>query len=338
MNRVLVTGGTGFIGRHLVERLTNRETVVRRLVRDLGRGSETAMPGLEFAVGDVTDRGSLDEAVRGVDVVYHLAGRTLALSPGEFHQVNAEGTRNLAAACAARTSPPSLVFVSSLAAAGPSTDERPRVEEDAPAPVSDYGRSKWAAERALRSFAGSVPITVFRPPGVFGPRERHMLALFRSVRRGWNVVPVRTPLRLSFVHVEDLVDGLLLGAERGARLTPEGDRTGDTSRGLYYVAFDESPTYAELGALIKSAIGRASITTVRLPSAIGFAAASVSEVIARARRRPSLLNLDKMREAAAGSWTCNPGRAARELGFRPKATLLERLRETAQWYEAEGWL
>jgi nucleoside-diphosphate-sugar epimerase len=330
MARALVTGASGFIGRHLVERLVGGGFDVRCLVRD---PSTLAKPGVEAVRGDLTDRGSLDAAVRGVDVVYHLAGRTLALSAGELHRVNAEGTRDLGAACASRTSPPVLVFVSSLAAAGPSIGERPLVEEDSAAPVSDYGRSKWAAERALRAFGGSVPITVVRPPGVFGPRERHMLALFRSVDRGWNVVPVRTPLRMSFVHVEDLVGALVRSAEVGARLWPV-----DASRGVYYVAFEEGPTYAELGEQIASALGRASLRTVRMPSAVGFAVAGASEMIARARRRPSLLNLDKMREAAAGSWTCNPARAARELDFRPPKTFSERLRETANWYRAEGWL
>ena len=81
------------------------------------------------------------------------------------------------------------------------------------------------------------------------------------------------------------------------------------------MGFDESPTYADLGEMIAQALGRESLTTVRLPSTIGFAVADVSDVVARARRRPSLLNLDKMREATAGSWTCDPGRAGRELGF-----------------------
>lgn len=335
MARALVTGATGFIGRHLVERLAKDGTDVRCLVHQNEQAGRLPVPGVELVRGNVTVLDSLVEAVRGVDIVYHLAGRTLALSAGEFHQVNAEGSRNLAAACAAMPSPPVLVFVSSLAAAGPSTADRPLVEEDSPAPVSEYGRSKWAAERALRSFASSVPITVLRPPGVFGSREKYMLALFRSASKGWNIVPVRTPLRMSFVHVEDLVDGLILGAKRGGRLSFDA---GDASRGVYYVAFDESPTYSELGTMIGSVLGRVSLTTVRLPSAVGFAAAGVSEVIARARRRPSLLNLDKMREAAAGMWTCDPARARRELGFRPRTTLIERLRETAEWYLAEGWL
>ena len=170
MAKVLVTGGTGFIGRHLVERLVERGDDVTCLVRNVKRAAVLGDLDVRSAIGDVTDAESLDDAVAGAEVVYHLAGATLVFSAEQFHRVNETGARNVADACAAQSTPPVLVFVSSLAAAGPTTPEQPRVESDLPNPVSNYGKSKWAGEQRLMEMAAKLPITIVRPPIVIGPR------------------------------------------------------------------------------------------------------------------------------------------------------------------------
>jgi nucleoside-diphosphate-sugar epimerase len=337
MSLALVTGATGFIGRHLVERLSASNTEVRCLL-NIKEGIDS-LSGLdvELVRGDITRPDTMASAFRGVDVVYHLAGKTLASSAEEFHRVNAEGTRLVAEACARQATPPVLVFVSSLAAAGPSPFDQPRDETEPPRPVSHYGRSKQAAEAALKRLSDRLPITVLRPPGVFGPRERYMLGLFRSVRKGVSFVPCLTPFRLSLIDVRDLVGALLLASARGHRLSPElGGES--AAEGIYFVASPETPTYHELGQEIAHALGRHSVRTIRLPGSFGYALAGIAEVAARLRGRPFLLNFDKMREAVAGSWTCRTERAARELVFHPGASLSERLRQTAEWYRENGWI
>jgi nucleoside-diphosphate-sugar epimerase len=319
--------------------LTASNTEVRCLLH-IGEGIGP-LSGLdvELVRGDITRPDTMGSMFRGVDVVYHLAGRTLAFSAEDFHRVNAEGTRLVAEACARQATPPVLVFVSSLAAAGPSPFDHPRDEAEPARPVSHYGRSKQAAEGALKRLSDRLPITVLRPPGVFGPREPYMLGLFRSVRRGVSFVPCLTPFRLSLIDVRDLVEALLLAAARGRRLSPEpGDEDESASRGIYFVASPETPTFHELGQEIARALGRRPVRTVRLPGSFGYALAGFAEVAARLRGRPFLLNFDKMREAVAGSWTCRTERAARELEFHPGASLSERLRQTAEWYRENGWI
>jgi nucleoside-diphosphate-sugar epimerase len=341
MNRVLVTGATGFIGRHLVERLLASGVEVRCLLRVREGTALPLGPEITPVRGDITRPETLANAVEGVDVVYHLAGKTLAFSAAEYDRINAEGTRLVAEACARRPSPPVLVFVSSLAAAGPSPFDAPRDESEPSRPVSNYGRSKQAAEAALRSLADRVPITVLRPPGVFGPREPYMLGLFRSVQRGISLVPSLSPFRISLIDVRDLVEALFLAAPRGRRLLPElatGNGDESDSRGIYFIADPETPTYAGLGQEVALAVGRRSVRTIRLPGPLGFALAAAAELPARVRGRPFLLNLDKMREAVAGSWTCRTDRARLELGFQPAASLADRLRQTACWYRDHGWL
>src|SRR5215467_2172732 len=121
MARVLVTGATGFIGRHLVRRLVERGDQVRCLVRCLDHRALLAgdpLPSpVECVLGDITVRESLDRAVAGIETVYHLAGATLVIQLSNFRLVNSRGTRYLAEACARCSIPPTFVYISSLAAA-----------------------------------------------------------------------------------------------------------------------------------------------------------------------------------------------------------------------------
>jgi nucleoside-diphosphate-sugar epimerase len=293
-----------------------------------------------LAWGDVTDHESLVQAVRGKSIVYHVAGCLWTPRIADFYQVNEEGTRNLLKACSQMDRPPVVVIVSSLAAAGPSLPHRPRIETDPPAPVSHYGRSKRWAEVAARDFAHTVPVTVVRPPIVLGDGDRYGLAMFKSVARiGRHFVPSRTPQRYSVIHVHDLIEAIALAAERGSRLAPRSACGPEAdSRGIYFVAGEESPTYAELGRMIGEALGRKRTRIVRIPMAMTWAIALVIEAGMRVFRKAQFLNLDKAREIAAGSWTCSAQKARRELGFRTAAPLSERLCQTAAWYRRFGWL
>jgi len=335
MGRALVTGGSGLIGSHLVEHLLSEGDEVRVLLRDAGRPGWLSSKTVDVASGDVTDSRALDRAVQGTDVVYHVAGRTLSFSEQGFNQVNQAGTANVAAACARRTSPPVLVAVSSLAAAGPSLAGRPRVEADRPAPITAYGRSKLRGEEALRNYAGQMPITIIRPPGVFGPRELYLLRMFKLVSRGWYVTVGSGALEISLVEVRDLAAGLRLAASRGRRLAEAPD---EPSTGVYFLAQPERPTLDELAAIVARALDRPVPRPIRVPVLVAWCVAAAAEVAARVRRQPGYVCFDKVREARAGCWTCSPERAERELGARSRHDLAEGLRQTAVWYRERGWI
>ncbi len=335
MTKVLVTGANGFIGWNLVARLVRRGDDVTCLVRSTSRCETLATFDVRKVHGDVTDPESLANAVRHVDVVYNLAGRTRAMHPRHLYLVNEIGAANVADACAARTSPPVLVHVSSLAAAGPSRADRPLIEADPPQPVSQYGKSKLASERQLRQRAARLPISVVRPPIVFGPGDHDCLPMFKSVRLRLHFVPGYKPERFSLIDVGDLAELLTRTAEQGVRL----DGLEDSScQGVYYATSPETPTYVELGRLIAQAMSRHRVLVVRTPHALGWLLAGVNIVRARIIRRQLLINIDKMREATAGSWTCCGDRAAEQLQFRPAESLPHRLSQCAQWYRQHGWL
>ncbi len=335
MTHVLVTGASGFIGHHLVKYLTGRGHEVTCLVRPSSDRSriETFRP--RFAVGDVTDRSAIRAALDGVDVVYHLAGATKCLRPSDFQRTNEEGTRNVAASCSAFDSPPTLVYVSSLAAAGPSTAQRRRTEADVASPVSNYGRSKLAGETIAREYAADVPISIVRPPIVLGEADRDGFEMFKGIAQwGVHLVPSLFDDRVSVIHAEDLAAALLMAANHGRRvLSTTGSNTG-----IYFAAADEAPTYADLGRMIGKALGRERILVIRNLKTSVWCIAAINEIIAQIRRRPHILSLDKAREATAGSWTCSANALRMETGFAPACSLQQRLYETARWYVEQGWL
>jgi nucleoside-diphosphate-sugar epimerase len=338
MAKVLITGSNGFIGSHLAEALLARGHEVTCLVRNTSRLERLQPLRVRLAYGDITERESLAAAIPGHDLVFQLAASLFPLRTADFYRVNEEGVRNVAWACAQPTSPPVLVMVSSLAAMGPSDGRRPRVESDPPAPVSHYGRSKLAGELAARDWAHAVPMTIVRPAIVFGESDMLMLAMFRPIARlGLHLVPGRQAHRVSLIHVQDLVSLLILAAERGKRLDGQAADPSAAARGCYFAACGEDLTYAELGRRIAEALDRR-VWVVHTGRPVVWTVAGLLTALAWLRRKSWYFNVDKAREALAGSWTCSPQSAVSELGFAPAAPLAQRLRQTAQWYRQKGWL
>jgi len=322
--KVCVTGATGFVGGHLIRALQRRADTITCLVRDLDRGAALG-PDIRLVRGDLFDRAALAEACREAEIVYHVAGRISARSEAEFLVANRDGTANvLRAAAEAATSIHRFVYVSSIAAGGPSRPGSPVDETRAPAPVTPYGRSKTAAEAVVR--AGAVPWTIVRPPVVYGERDRETLTLFRLARLGLGIVVGDGSQELSLVYAGDLADALIAA---GTSATTAGR--------IYYAAHPNPTTSRALVLAVGRAVGRRPMV-LTIPGTVARGVLWTIGSLAHFAGQATVLSVDKLPEFLAPAWTFTSQALARDAGWVAATDLETGLGRTAQWYREAGWL
>lgn len=322
---VLVTGGTGFIGSHLVDSLMGRGGVeIFALVRDPGRlRGLSGKPGLRILKGDLF---SIPPLPSSLEVVFHLAGLTKAVKSNDYYTVNRKGTASLFQNLLDRGLRPRVVHLSSLAAGGPSSPSRAVREDDPPRPVSPYGESKLQAEEAALSYRKEIPVTVLRVAAVYGPRDEDFLVYFKYVKKG--LLPLFGPGKkyLSLCCVHDLVRAM----DISSRLEAAAGEVFNIADGTPY-------SWEDIGRSAAEAMGK-KVLPVRVPMWAAYLAASGSEIVSKLTGKPTPLNRSKYRDMKQPGWVANVRKAKELLGFETARPLDETIRETVQWYERNGLL
>ncbi len=323
--RCLITGANGFLGSHLAKALSARGDTVRCLVREGSDASALANLPVERAAGDVTRPETLNDAMKGIDTVFHLAGIRRAAGRQAFIDANAEGTRHVAEAMV-KAGARRLVFCGSLAASGPSTALRPRLEQDPFCPEEPYGESKALGEQIAFSYGDRLEVTSIRPSRILGPLDHENLTFFRLAKRGVILQIGGGPRPLSMVDVDDVVAQLLLQA--GAR-----EAVGEA----FFSSSDETISLEGVMELAAKAFGVRARSIYLPPWALG-ALGETTDVVTKVTGTKLPLNRKLARQLLAPGWTCSIGKAKRMLGYRPVRTIAESIERSAESYVQAGWL
>ncbi|MBD5607551.1 MAG: NAD-dependent epimerase/dehydratase family protein [Desulfovibrio sp.] len=320
--KILVTGGSGFLGRHLLPLLLEKGAEVSCLVRDPGKIADSRV---RIIKGDLADGTGLAEAVADQDAIIHMAALLFGFGWNDYLRANSRAAENLVRS-ADRAS--RLVFVSSLAASGPSIEGAR--ETDPENPVSAYGWSKLLSEKIIQSaFPDAL---IFRPPIIYGSGDRGLLPIFRSAGKGFAPSPgLRDEFPASAIHADDVARAIILGIKREAR-------------GVYHLSDHETRSMNDLYRAMGEAQGVRSVKTLRLPLPLMKVAAAATGVFGKLAKsiglasRPPQWNLDKYREAAQIGWIANTEKIARDLDFAPEIDLRKGMAEAVAGYRAQGWL
>lgn len=323
----LVTGGTGFVGSHIVDQLLEKRYSVRCLIRKSSDTKWLNGKPIEFVYGDLFDEIAMEQAVRGVDYIYHSAGLTKAKTKEEYYRANATGTKNLLETTI--THNPNLkrfVHVSSGAAVGPSQTKTPIDEAAQPHPLTTYGKSKSQAEEECARVSDKLPITIVRPPAVFGERDKDVFEFFNTFAKGLQPMVGFSEKYVSLIHVTDLVRGMILAGE-----------SLNTIGQTYFITSKEVYGWKEIGEVTRSVMNRRALR-LRIPEAGIYIIAAFAEFFSMFSPKPALINFEKARDMVQNYWTFSHEKAKRDFGFEQHLSLEEGIRRTVEWYKREGWL
>jgi len=296
-----ITGGTGFVGGHLLRMAVE----AGHQVRALARRAQPPMAGVTWVHGALDAPDSLSRLVEGAQAVIHVAG-VINGDREAFRTGNIVGTENMVEA-AAHAGIRRFIHISSLAAREPS--------------LSTYGWSKAISEEPVIAAGGNW--TIIRPPAIYGPGDREMLELFKAARRG--IVPLPRGTRLSVIAVEDLCRLILacLTSELSSARTYEPD---DGVEGGWDAA--------DLARAIGDAVGRR-VIAVPLPKSALVVGSMIDSAL---RGKRAKLTRDRVAYFCHPDWTASPLARPSDEVWRPEIETRAGLAATAQWYRAEGWL
>jgi dihydroflavonol-4-reductase len=324
---VLVTGGNGFIGSHLVDSLLSLGCNVHCLVRKSSNLRWLSSPKIQFHFVDLADPDFKIPNLPDIDFVFHCAGLTKAKNRKEYFDINSTVCSSLYEQCLSyKGSIKGIVHLSSLAAAGPGKDEQLVDEATALNPITFYGQSKKAGEEVALKYSASLPIKVIRPPVVYGPREENLYTFFKLVKKGWGLQIGRSPKKLSLIYVADLVQAMIMVCDPRAE-----------QKKVYFVTDGETYSWQEVAKAAADKMN-VSMKALTIPESILIPIAIFFEVLAMLSAKPALFDRQRMIDIRQSCWTASPENFFRDFDFTPQFNLTTGLAHTLDWYVKQKWL
>lgn len=345
--KILVTGASGFIGSFLCEEGLKRGMETWAGMRERSSKRWLTDERLHFATLDMTDKDTLHgqleackEQVGRWDVVIHAAGATKCLRREDFYLHNYECTKHLVNTLDELDMlPEQFLYVSSLSVLGPIRDQQKEdgsyddmVATDEPRPNTAYGMSKVESERFLaekrRETDGRFHYTIFRPTGVYGPREKDYFMMAKSIKGHIDFAVGYKRQVLTFVYVRDLV---------GAIFTAIGQREKADGK-AYFISDGHNYPSRAFSDLIQQELGVKRVWHIKAPLWLLRTISAVAEAGSKLTGKPSTLNGDKYRIMCQRNWQCDISPLRDELGFMPEWPLERGVKECMDWYKENKWI
>ncbi len=324
---VVVTGANGFVGSHLVDLLLSKGYKVRCIVRKTSNLKWLEGKNIEIHDCGLFDQKGLERAFDGAEYIYHVAGVVKSKKPEGYFKGNVETTRNLLeTALKYKENIKKFLIVSSQTASGPSLNGKPVDEEAECHPITTYGKSKLAEEELARSYMDRLPVTICRAPAVFGERDTEILIFFKTFNKGLMTTIGFDKKKISLIHVNDLVNGFYLAGES------------DRSAGeIYFISSEKYYTWEEIGEVTAKVLKKKAVH-VKVPHSIVYTIAAFAQAFAGLSNKAATLNIEKARDITQNSWTCDTGKAVKELNYHQNISLEDGIGRTCEWYKQMKWL
>ncbi|MFC2165213.1 NAD-dependent epimerase/dehydratase family protein [Acidobacteriota bacterium] len=323
--KIFVTGGTGFIGSHLVDHFLNyKDTEIYALVRDINNLKWLSGLNLIPLKGDLLNLPALPS---DIDYVFHIAGSIKAYKMDDYYTVNLQGTASIfQSLISQRILPKKVVYLSSLAASGPSKEGSPVHEDDEPRPVSPYGKSKLDGEIEALKFKERIPIVIPRVGAVYGPRDRSFVPYFKTIKKGILASIGSSKQLISLIYIKDLVQALELCIQKD---TESGD--------IFHIADPQTYSSDEMG-IVAAKIMDVKLKKIKFPVPLAYTAAVLFEIIGKITKNPGVFNRQRFQELKQAAWIADSTKAKELLNFTPQYSLQKGIEETINWYLEHDWL
>ncbi len=322
----MITGASGFLGFHLIEAALENNLEVYAAIRKNSNVTHLKHLPVSFTYIDFTNTRSLQNEIESgqYNYIIHAAGTTKAKGQHEYNAVNASYTFNLAKAAEQANAPlKKFVFISSLAALGPLNNYNETISEATnPGPVTSYGKSKLMAEELIRKL--SLPLIILRPTAVYGPRDKDIFIIFKSIKRGIEPYIGTHKQQLSFVYAKDVASVAV-------------NCLFSNYTGTYNLSDGNCYSRYALANYLKKSMHKKTVK-FHLPYNFVKALAITLESTYKILNKMPAVNKEKLNELTAANWVCNIDKAKQELGFKPGYNLEAGIEESVEWYKKNSWL
>jgi dihydroflavonol-4-reductase len=325
--KAFITGATGFVGSHLVDLLLEKNYEVYCLIRKTSNLRWLKDKNVHYVEGDLFSNDVLSAVIKEMDYIFHIAGVVKSKDKAGFEKGNYLATKNLLE-LTLKNNPniKKFIHISSGAVCGPNPDDKPMSETYEPKPRTTYGITKRMAEEEVIKYKDKFPVVIVRPPAVFGPRDTEILVYFKTFSNGLNSVIGFKEKYLSLIYVVDLVNGIVLAAEKNT-----------VSGCIYFICSDKEYNWNDIGNITSKLLGKKAIK-VRVPHWIVYTVGAIAQFFSIFSSKAATLNIEKCFDITRKKWVFSNEKAKKELGFKEQYTLEESFGKTIDWYKEMKWI